>query len=56
VKLSVFQNRHRISNRTKIILDEVLGDIVEAEFHFDRYNPLLSQSNIRKPLIQVPEF
>jgi hypothetical protein len=24
-----------ISNRTKIILDEVLGDIVEAEFHFD---------------------
>jgi predicted dehydrogenase len=23
-------------------LDGVLGDIVEAEFHFDRYNPLLS--------------
>ena len=45
VKLSVFQNRRWDSDfKTvqKIISDEVLGDIVEAEFHFDRYNPLLS--------------
>ena len=45
VKLSVFQNRRWDSDfKTvqKILSDEVLGDIVEAEFHFDRYNPLLS--------------
>jgi len=45
VKLSVFQNRRWDSDfKTveKIITDEVLGDIVEAEFHFDRYSPLLS--------------
>ena len=45
VKLSVFQNRRWDSDfKTvqKIISAEVLGDIVEAEFHFDRYNPLLS--------------
>ena len=45
VKLSVFQNRRWDSDfKTvqKIISEEVLGDIVEAEFHFDRYNPLLS--------------
>jgi predicted dehydrogenase len=45
LKLAVFQNRRWDSDfKTvqKIISDEVLGDIVEAEFHFDRYNPLLS--------------
>lgn len=45
VKLSVFQNRRWDSDfKTvqKIISDKILGDIVEAEFHFDRYNPLLS--------------
>ena len=45
VKLSVFQNRRWDSDfKTiqKIISEDVLGDIVEAEFHFDRYNPLLS--------------
>ena len=45
VKLSVFQNRRWDSDfKTveKIIAEEVLGEIVEAEFHFDRYNPLLS--------------
>ncbi|MBG6110967.1 putative dehydrogenase [Flavobacterium sp. CG_9.10] len=45
LKLAVFQNRRWDSDfKTvqKIILDEVLGEIVEAEFHFDRYNPLLS--------------
>jgi predicted dehydrogenase len=26
----------------QVISDGVLGDIVEAEFHFDRYNPKLS--------------
>ena len=44
VKLSVFQNRRWDSDfKTiqKIISEDVLGDIVEAEFHFDRYNPLL---------------
>jgi scyllo-inositol 2-dehydrogenase (NADP+) len=45
VKLAVFQNRRWDSDfKTvqKIISDKMLGDIVEAEFHFDRYNPLLS--------------
>lgn len=45
VKLSVFQNRRWDSDLKtvqQIISDGVLGDIVEAEFHFDRYNPNLS--------------
>ena len=45
LKLAVFQNRRWDSDfKTvqKIINDEILGEIVEAEFHFDRYNPLLS--------------
>jgi predicted dehydrogenase len=45
LKLSVFQNRRWDSEfkTVKKILDEnVLGEIVEAEFHFDRYNPILS--------------
>ncbi|MFV5700255.1 Gfo/Idh/MocA family oxidoreductase [Flavobacterium sp. XS2P12] len=45
VKLAVFQNRRWDSDfKTvqKIILEKKLGKIVEAEFHFDRYNPLLS--------------
>lgn len=45
LKLAVFQNRRWDSDfKTiqKIINDDVLGDLVEAEFHFDRYNPLLS--------------
>jgi predicted dehydrogenase len=45
VKLSVFQNRRWDSDfKTvqQVISDGVLGDIVEAEFHFDRYNPNLS--------------
>ncbi len=45
LKLSVFQNRRWDSDFKmvqKIISDNVLGDIVEAEFHFDRYNPILS--------------
>lgn len=45
LKLSVFQNRRWDSDfKTvkKIIDDNLLGEIVEAEFHFDRYNPILS--------------
>ncbi len=45
LKLAVFQNRRWDSDfkTVKKILDEtILGEIVEAEFHFDRYNPLLS--------------
>ncbi|CAM2851309.1 Gfo/Idh/MocA family oxidoreductase [Flavobacterium frigoris] len=45
VKLAVFQNRRWDSDlRTvkQVLLDGLLGDIIEAEFHFDRYNPLLS--------------
>ncbi|MFV8371597.1 Gfo/Idh/MocA family oxidoreductase [Flavobacterium sp. LB2P74] len=45
LKLSVFQNRRWDSDfKTvqKIISDNVLGEVVEAEFHFDRYNPILS--------------
>jgi predicted dehydrogenase len=45
LKLAVFQNRRWDSDfKTiqKIIDDGILGDLVEAEFHFDRYNPFLS--------------
>ena len=45
LKLVVFQNRRWDSDfKTvqKILKEGVLGDLVEAEFHFDRYNPLLS--------------
>jgi predicted dehydrogenase len=45
LKLAVFQNRRWDSDfKTvrKIIIEGVLGEIVEAEFHFDRYNPNLS--------------
>lgn len=45
LKLSVFQNRRWDSDfKTvqKIISDGLLGEIVEAEFHFDRYKPELS--------------
>lgn len=45
LKVCVFQNRRWDSDfKTvqKIIKDQVLGDLVEAEFHFDRFNPVLS--------------
>ncbi|WP_264566258.1 Gfo/Idh/MocA family oxidoreductase [Flavobacterium sp. N3904] len=45
LKLSVFQNRRWDSDfKTvkQIVFDKVLGKLVEAEFHFDRYNPILS--------------
>ncbi|RTY85128.1 oxidoreductase [Flavobacterium sp. GSP27] len=45
LKLAVFQNRRWDSDfKTvqKIISEKVLGDLIEAEIHFDRYNPLLS--------------
>lgn len=45
VKLAVFQNRRWDSDfKTvqKVVQEGLLGEIVEAEFHFDRYNPLLS--------------
>ncbi|MFV8368855.1 Gfo/Idh/MocA family oxidoreductase [Flavobacterium sp. LB2R40] len=45
LQLAVFQNRRWDSDfKTvqKIILDKLLGDIVGVEFHFDRYNPVLS--------------
>jgi scyllo-inositol 2-dehydrogenase (NADP+) len=45
LKLSVFQNRRWDSDLKtvqQVIADGVLGEIVEAEFHFDRYNPNLS--------------
>ena len=45
VKLSVFQNRRWDSDLKtvqKVLSENVLGKLVEAEFHFDRYNPVLS--------------
>ena len=45
LKLSVFQNRRwdsELKTVKKILDDKLLGEIVEAEFHFDRYNPVLS--------------
>lgn len=45
VKLSIFQNRRWDSDfkTVKSVVESgVLGEIIEAEFHFDRYNPSLS--------------
>ena len=45
LKLAVFQNRRWDSDfKTvqKILSENALGEMVEAEFHFDRYNPILS--------------
>jgi len=45
LKLSVFQNRRWDSDLKtvqQVISSKVLGDLVEGEFHFDRYNPILS--------------
>ncbi len=45
LKLAVFQNRRWDSDLKtvkKIYDDGVLGELVEAEFHFDRYTPELS--------------
>ncbi|HUS03034.1 MAG TPA: Gfo/Idh/MocA family oxidoreductase [Chitinophagaceae bacterium] len=44
-KLSVYQNRRYDSDyRTikKVLEEKLLGDVVEAEFHFDRYSEVLS--------------
>lgn len=45
LKLAVFQNRRWDSDLKtvrEILLSGSLGEMVEAEFHFDRYNPALS--------------
>jgi scyllo-inositol 2-dehydrogenase (NADP+) len=45
LKLAVFQNRRwdsELKTVKKILDAKLLGKIVEAEFHFDRYNPILS--------------
>jgi scyllo-inositol 2-dehydrogenase (NADP+) len=45
LKLVVFQNRRWDSDFktvAQIIRQKLLGDIIEAEFHFDRYNPAIS--------------
>jgi predicted dehydrogenase len=45
VKLAVFQNRRWDSDLKtvkQVVADGLLGELVEAEFHFDRYNPVLS--------------
>ena len=43
-KISVYQNRRYDSDLktvAKVIADKLLGDIVEAEFHYDRYKPVI---------------
>lgn len=45
LKLTVYQNRRWDSDFMtvkQVVGQNLLGDIVEAEFHFDRYNPSLS--------------
>jgi scyllo-inositol 2-dehydrogenase (NADP+) len=45
LKLAVFQNRRwdsELKTVKKVLDEKLLGEIVEAEFHFDRYNPVLS--------------
>jgi predicted dehydrogenase len=53
VKLAVFQNRRWDSDfKTvkQVLAEGVLGEIVEAEFHFDRYNPVLSPKQHKETL------
>ena len=43
-KISVYQNRRYDSDLktvAKVIADNVLGDIMEAEFHYDRFKPVV---------------
>jgi predicted dehydrogenase len=52
-KLAVFQNRRWDSDfKTvkQVLAEGVLGEIVEAEFHFDRYNPVLSPKQHKETL------
>jgi scyllo-inositol 2-dehydrogenase (NADP+) len=45
LKLTVFQNRRWDSDFktvAQVVRQKLLGDIIEAEFHFDRYNPAIS--------------
>jgi scyllo-inositol 2-dehydrogenase (NADP+) len=45
LKLAVFQNRRwdsELKTVKKVLDEKLLGEIVEAEFHYDRYNPILS--------------
>jgi predicted dehydrogenase len=53
LKLSVFQNRRWDSDfkTVKNIFQEgILDNIVEAEFHFDRYNPFLSPKSHKETI------
>jgi predicted dehydrogenase len=53
VKLAVFQNRRWDSDLKtvkQVLAEGVLGEIVEAEFHFDRYNPVLSPKQHKETL------
>lgn len=55
VKISVYHNRRWDSDfKTvqKIIKQGVLGDIVEAEFHYDRFDPQLSYKTHKETLTQ----
>jgi len=45
LKLAVFQNRRwdsELKTVKKVLDEKLLGELVEAEFHYDRYNPILS--------------
>ena len=53
-QLAVFQNRRYDSDfKTvkKVIEECLLGDIIEAEFHFDRYKPVLSPKQHKESAI-----
>ncbi len=53
-QLAVFQNRRYDSDfKTvkKIVDQKLLGDIIEAEFHFDRYKPALSPKQHKETAI-----
>jgi hypothetical protein len=41
----------------QVLAEGLLGEIVEAEFHFDHYNPVLSPKQHKETLnAQAPEF
>jgi predicted dehydrogenase len=53
--VAVYQNRRwdsDFSTVRKVVHEKLLGDLVEAEFHYDRYNPVLSPKPHKEAPVQ----
>lgn len=53
--IAVYQNRRwdsDFSTVRKVVEEKLLGNLVEAEFHYDRYNPVLSPKPHKEAAVQ----